>query len=275
MLSREHIEEYYLPYMSIGSRGSKSKDIVMVVQAILYRLKTGCQWRLLPMRELAESAQLRWITVYYHFRRWVADGSFRRLWVGLLRRFKHCLDLSSIQLDGSQTLVKRGGQAVGYQHRKSGNTTNILLLSDNSGIPVSVCQPIEGNHHDVYKIAEFMNQIFKLLREAEIEIDGLFLNADAGFDTAEVRQVCQENGIIANIDLNPRNGSVYDREEFVDQELYKRRTAIERTNAWIDAYKALFVRYETQADTWFSLHLLAFSVIFLRKIRKFKLQSKS
>jgi len=126
------------------------------------------------MRELAESAQLRWITVYYHLRCWVADGSFHRLWIGLLRRFKHCLDLSSIQLVGSQPLIKRGSQAVSYHHRNSDNTTNILLLSDISGIPVSVCQPIEGNHHDVYKIAEFMNQNFKLLREEDIEMTVYF-----------------------------------------------------------------------------------------------------
>ena len=67
MLSRAHIEEYYLPYLSIGSRGSKSKDIIMVVQAILYRLKTGCQWRLLPMRELADLSNYRgllFITIF-------------------------------------------------------------------------------------------------------------------------------------------------------------------------------------------------------------------
>lgn len=274
MVSRSCIEEYYLPYLSKGTRGNSCKDIIMVIQAISYRLKTGCQWRHLPMREFVDTVELSWQTVYYHFRQWVIDGSFRQLWIGLLSRFKRYLDMSSVQLDGSQTLVKRGGQAVGYQQRKSGNTTNILLLADNSGIPLSVCQPIDGNHHDVYNVAEFMNQIFTLLREAGIELDGLFLNADAAFDTEEVRSVCVEQGIIANIDLNPRNGSVLDRDEFVDEELYKRRNGIERTNAWVDAFKALILRYETLADTWFSLHLLAFATIFVRKILKLNSKRK-
>ncbi len=112
-----------------------------------------------------------------------------------------------------------------------------------------------------------------MLQQAELMLTVYFSMQLRALDTAEVRQLYQENSIIANIDLNPRNDSIYDREEFVDQELYKRRTAIERTNAWIDSCKALLVRYGTQVETWFSL-LLDFSVIFLRKIRKFMLQLK-
>ena len=39
-----------------------------IVNAILYRLKTGCQWRNLP-HDLPP-----WKTVYYHFRRWEKRG---------------------------------------------------------------------------------------------------------------------------------------------------------------------------------------------------------
>ena len=38
----------------------------------------------------------------------------------------------------------------------------------------------------------------------------------------------------------------------------------ERTNAWIDAFKALLVRFETKARTWMSLHHIAFSLILIR-----------
>ena len=41
--------------------------------------------------------------------------------------------------------------------------------------------------------------------------------------------------------------------------------AVERTNAWIDAFKALLIRFETRVDTWQALHYLAFSIIFIRK----------
>jgi transposase len=44
-----------------------------VINAILYSLKTGCQWRQLP-REFPA-----WTAVYYYFRRWSSDGTWARL----------------------------------------------------------------------------------------------------------------------------------------------------------------------------------------------------
>ncbi|RYY19214.1 MAG: hypothetical protein EOP41_09980 [Sphingobacteriaceae bacterium] len=55
---------------------------------------------------------------------------------------------------------------------------------------------------------------------------------------------------------------------YFDEQLYKRRNVIERANAWIDSFKALLIRFETKTSTWVALHLLAFSVIFIRKIYK-------
>ncbi|WP_305953190.1 hypothetical protein [Emticicia oligotrophica] len=47
-----------------------------------------------------------------HFNRWSNDGSWKRKWIGLLGKYKNHLDLSSIQLDGSQTRAKRCGNKV-------------------------------------------------------------------------------------------------------------------------------------------------------------------
>ena len=44
------------------------------------------------------------------------------------------LDLSSVQFDGSHTLAKNDGAAIGYQGRKAGRTTNALFLADNQGL---------------------------------------------------------------------------------------------------------------------------------------------
>lgn len=37
---------------------------------------------------------------------------------------------------------------------------------------------------------------------------------------------------------------------------------------WIDGFKALLVRFEFSVRNWMSLHFIAFSIIFLRKINK-------
>jgi transposase len=232
-----------------------------VIQAILHRLKTGCQWRELPMKQFF-AIGYKWQAVYYHFRKWSSDGSWDKLWQRLLKEHKNKLDLSSIQLDGSHTPAKRGGQAVAYQGRKKCKTSNILIMTDNQGIPIACSNPIAGNHSDAYHLEQTVEGMLKNIQESEIETDGLFLNADAGFDTLGFRNSCLRSDLIANIDSNQRNGK--QEEHIFDDLLYKCRFVIERTNAWLDAFKALLIRFETKQLHWRALHLIAFAVILLR-----------
>ena len=99
------------------------------------------------------------------------------------------------------------------------------------------------------------------IQKSDIRTDWLFLNADAGFDTKEFHSYCFKNDIIDNIDQNKRNGTLKDYT--FDPLLYKCRFVIERTNAWLDAFKALLVRFETNVH-WKELDLLAFCIILLR-----------
>jgi transposase len=92
------------------------------------------------------------------------------------------------------------------------------------------------------------------------------MNADSGFDAQVVQQACAAKEIEANIDLNTRNKEQHAEYRYFDEELYKRRFVIERTNAWIDSFKALLVRFETLVETWMALHFLAFTVLLSRKI---------
>jgi transposase len=234
-----------------------------VIQAIIYRLKTGCQWRQLPMKEFFRTSY-RWQSVYYHFQKWSKDGSWEKVWQTLLEKYKYLLDMSSVQLDGTHTSVKRGGKAVGYQGRKKNKTTNMLILTDSKGIPLACSDPIAGNHHDSYELVKHVEQMRIAIESSQISTDGLFLNADAGFDTKEFRGYCNQHEIIGNIDQNKRNGE--QNEYLLDELLYKCRFVIERTNAWIDAFKALLIRFETSEVHWKSLHYMAFVIILMRQL---------
>jgi len=234
-----------------------------VIEAILYRLKTGCQWRQLPMKQFFRTSY-RWQSVYYHFQKWSKDGSWERVWATILKRHKHQLDMSSIQLDGTHTPTKRGGEEVAYQGRKKCKTSNMLIISDSRGIPLACSDAISGNHNDAYELVENVENMLEDIRAATIRTDGLFLNADAGFDTSEFRLSCFKNDIIGNIDANKRNGK--ESEYLFDELLYKCRFVIERTNAWMDSFKAILIRFETNKIHWKALNLLAFCVIFLRRL---------
>jgi transposase len=271
ILDKDSIDKYILTNLSVGERGKAcSKELMReVVGLILYRLKTGCQWRMLPLQQFFTTESLSWQGTYYHFREWVKDGSWSKVWIAILSAHKDKLDLSSMQLDGSHTPCKQGGEAVGYQARKKTKTTNSLFLADNQGQMLACATPQEGNHHDLFNIQSLFNELCEILSKAGIDLKGLFLNADAGFDSQELRKLCKEKQIEANIAINSRNG-VSQAEEYMyfDEELYKCRTVVEHANAWMDSFKALLVRFEKKTTTWVALLLLAFSVRFLRKIKQ-------
>ena len=234
-----------------------------MVEAILYRLKTGCQWRELPLKQFFK-VKYRWQSVYYHFQKWCKDGSFEKVWLFLLDNYRYLLDLSSIQLDGTHTPTKRGGEAVAYQGRKKAKTSNMLILTDNQGVPLACSNPIAGNHNDAYELVPEFSKMLDKLHLSSIPVEGLFLNADAGFDTEDFRTYCFQKDIIGNIDQNKRNGNATDH--LFDKILYKCRFVVERTNAWLDAFKAILIRFETNSVHWKALNLLAFIVILLRKL---------
>lgn len=273
VISKDNINKWIVPSLSSGKRGGHLQvEPWQIIAAIRYKLKTGCQWRELPTKEIFDGYRLSWQGVYYHFRRWIADGSIRKVWIELLKQQRKLLDLSSVQLDGSQTICKNGGECIGYQGRKAANSCNSLFLADNQGLMLACSCPIAGQHHNLFQIRQVFKELWEVLQEAGIETKGLFLNADAGFDSQELRKQCTAMKIEANIACNPRNRDPSEEYVYFDEELFKKRNVIEQANAWLDSFKALLIRFETKAQHWLALHFLAFTVQLIRKINK-KLKS--
>jgi len=84
--------------------------------------------------------------------------------------------MSIIQLDGTHTPTKRGGEAVGYQGRKKCKTSNMLIITDNKGIPLSCSDPIAGNHNDAHDLVKTVDKMILNIQKSDILTDGLFLN---------------------------------------------------------------------------------------------------
>lgn len=97
-----------------------------------------------------------------------------------------------------------------------------------------------------------------------ISVDGLFLNADAGFDSEDFRNQCLSHGVFPNVCFNKRNGG-YDRNELLIDELYRKRYTIERTNAWMDSFRSVLVRHDTTLTSWEAWNYIVFVVLLLRK----------
>ncbi|MCC9044245.1 transposase [Myroides sp. M-43] len=225
-----------VPHLLLPKRGFKSKALLYeIVNAILYKLKTGIQWSYLPAQALFSTQVLSHKTVFGHFCNWCKAGVWQSCWSELLKKNKSFIDLSSGDLDGSHTTALRGGEQVAYQGRKKHKTTNSLYFTNRQGIPLVMLEPIAGNHNDLFDKEICFEDITNQLTKAEIPLSGLFINADAGFDSQKLRKIF-----------------------------------IVRTNARVDSFRSLLNRFDTTLSSWMAWNFLAFIVIGLKKFKKTK-----
>ena len=62
-----------------------------------------------------------------------------------------------------------------------------MCITDKNGLVVAWTKPVSGNHNDL----KFENQVKTMLdqlKESSISVEGLFINADAGFDAEVLRK---------------------------------------------------------------------------------------
>lgn len=104
-------------------------------------------------------------------------------------------------------------------------------MTDKQGLVLAMSTPVAGNHNDLFNIENTFEELTTILEDATISVDGLFMNADAGFDAERLHQLCHQKQIIANIATNKRNSTDDNWSRITDEGLYKERYSIERTNA--------------------------------------------
>ena len=207
-----------------------------------------------------------WQLVYYYYRKWVKSGVFKKMFELCLRLEKDKLDTEILNLDGTHSYVKRASESVGYQYRKKGKTSNVLIMTDGNGIPISIGKVQSGNHNDLYEIIPEFTAMTKSLIRCGIAVQNSILNADKGFDSKKLRRACRRRGIVPNIKENNRNRkkNKRGRKRFFNQNVYKKRFVNERAFAWLDSFRTLLVRYDKLDENWINWHYLAFTIILLK-----------
>jgi transposase len=271
-ITEADFEDHIRPCLSTAKRGLVSKiPLFKVFNYILYRLHTGCQWHQLPLAPdpcHPEKSEISYHAVYYHFRKWSADGSLETVWQLSILIIEEELNLSELNLDGTHSFAKKGGASVAYQGRKKAKTSNILPIVDANGYIVASTDIVEGNHHDAFEIKPHLQDAFKSLKRLGLNIHDAFFNADSAFDTKEVRKTCFNHGLVPNIPENKRNrkGVKKGRPRLYNKDIYKRRFVAERSFAWVDKFKSLLIRFERQDAYFFGAHAIAFAMINLRHI---------
>jgi putative transposase len=68
--------------------GHRRVDLHRVLNGIIFRLRSGCQWNHLP-REYGDDS-----TVHRHFQKWCSQGVFERIWAVLIAE---CEELGGVK----------------------------------------------------------------------------------------------------------------------------------------------------------------------------------
>lgn len=204
--------------------------------------------------------------MYYHFRKWSADGSFERVWQQSVVVIREAVDMRYLNLDGSHAIAKKGGESVAYQGRKKAKTSNILPITDAQGYVLASTGMVAGNHHDAFDLKPHLQRAFGDLKRLGFDLMGVYFNADSAFDTLPARKVCFNYGLIPNIAENKRNRKrpKRGRKRLFDPIIYQHRFVSERSFAWMDKFRALLLRFDRLDTAFLGAHHLAFALINLR-----------
>lgn len=155
-----------MPYLSVAKRGYVSQgSLIEVVNAILHKLKSGCQWHQLPVGHLFSDVVLSWNAVYHHFRKWCRLGEWQTMFASIVRKHKDRLDMFVTHIDGSHTPAQKGVESVEYQGCNKRKTTNSLYFCDRQALPLAMSEPQKGTHADLYEIGQRVDELMAQPRE--------------------------------------------------------------------------------------------------------------
>lgn len=206
-------------------------DRRLILDTILYVLRTGCAWRLVP-HDLAP-----WDAAYRWFRAWSADGTWRQVHDLLRERVREAdgrdAQPTAAVLDSQSAKSAEGGEAIGYDAGKRVRGRKRHLLVDSNGLLLRgvVHSASVQDRAGAKLVLTGVHEEFPQLQL--VWVDGGYVNV---VDTGLIgwAEHCEQLQIV----VVPRNADVK------GFQVLPRRWVVERTFGWLARCRRLARDYE-------------------------------
>ena len=232
-----------------GGPGRPPVDLHRVINGILYLLKTGCQWALLPRDFGCDK------TVNAYFNTWRKDGTFKRIQQVLTRQERvrqgrlstpsaGCLDSQSIK-------TATQGKSKGDDAGKKVNGRKRHLLVDTMGLITSVFVS-SADWQDRDGLKEVMK---RCPGPSKKHLQKVWV--DEGYRGEALKTWLAEHYQI-DLEVVERTGPGF--------QVVKRRWVVERTFAWLLNFRRLSKDYEVLTRSSEAFIHLAMSYLLLKRL---------
>ena len=227
-----HLIKPLLPLQHTGRGRPIEIDMRAAVDAMLYVVRTGCQWANLPANFPPPGS------VYYHFRKWSLDGTWQRINQHLYQRERERQEREPEPtagiVDSQSVKTTEAGGSRGYDAGKKVNGRKRHIVVDTVGNLIEVVV-----HAANIQDRDGAKLVFKKLADStKATLQKIW--ADGGYRGQLVDWVQQLGGWMLTIVKRP------DLPHFT---VLPRRWVVERTFAWLGRCRRLSKDYEALPET--------------------------
>lgn len=257
----------------VNSNKPRIYSYYQIINAILYVLKNGIQWRELPKDFL-----MSWELCYYYFDKWKRLDIFIKIQDILRRMYRKKIKRKSgkhrpkrnkkyksgtvCMIDSQATKNTNSARAKGFCHYKLTNGIKKHILVDSHGICIcSICT--SANMSDI----EGLKLLILTHRELLKELDFEKILADLGYNSSELDQfLFNELNIIINLATRDKET----KEKTKGFKVKPMRWKSERQFAWCDGCRRLWKNCEKLLRTSENWIYLANISILLKRLAQIK-----
>ena len=235
-------------------RGRRPIDRRQIINAILYVVRTGCQWRMLPKNFP------NWSTVYGIFWRWRNDGTWQRIHDRLREKIRKAAGKKATPtvaiVDSQSIRTAEGGEERGYDAGKKITGRKRHLAVDTLGLVLAVV--VHGASWQDQHGAEW---VMDKLGEEFCRLKVIF--GDSAYGRSGLPDWVKETfGWVLQTVLRPVG-----LKGFV---VLPKRWIVERTFAWLGRYRRLSKDYEKATASSEALIYIAMINLMSRRLDKSK-----